>query len=258
MPLAINYNENGCHRKGKTLRCPTLIAWTLACDIHAASEVETKFPTYIVLKGTVYVHINSLFLDPRPLINHTFLNQHLSFSILYDTFRHSSAQVVETAHSAILYYLLHKETLSMTRPELFSVGRRKDFRVQWKFNSKFGFFLQIPYLHSIWPQMNCFLLRLTKLWCQNVLLFSLARAEKDCKFTSPLYFLFSNGIYWQSLHRRSTTIHSEDLSDVTDDVWLANRISFRVRSLRMEVRLIVANQNRTQIHAIVYKQKPSL
>ena len=52
--------------------------------------------------------------------------------------------------------------------------------------------------------------------------------------------------------------NSEDFSDVTDDVWLANRTSFRVRLLRMEVRLIVANQNRTQIHAIVYKQKPSL
>ena len=51
-------------------------------------------------------------------------------------------------------------------------------------------------------------------------------------------------------------IYSEDLNDVTDDVWLANRTSFRVRSLGMEVRLIVAN--RTQIHAIVYKQKPSL
>ena len=53
-------------------------------------------------------------------------------------------------------------------------------------------------------------------------------------------------------------LNSEDLIDVTDDIWLANRTSFRVRSVQMEVRLIVANQNRTQIHAIVYKQKPSL
>ena len=53
---------------------------------------------------------------------------------------------------------------------------------------------------------------------------------------------------------------AEDLSDVTDDVWLANRTSFHVRSLQneMEVRLTVANQNQAQIHTIVYKQKTLL
>ena len=48
--------------------------------------------------------------------------------------------------------------------------------------------------------------------------------------------------------------YSEDLSDdVTDHVWLANKTSFRVQSLRMDARLTVANQNRTKIHAIVEK-----
>ena len=37
--------------------------------------------------------------------------------------------------------------------------------------------------------------------------------------------------------------YSEDLSDVTDDVWLANRTSFRVRSLRINVQLTIADQN---------------
>ena len=55
----------------------------------------------------------------------------------------------------------------------------------------------------------------------------------------------------RALNRNSKKINSEDLSDVTDDVWLAKRTSFRVRSLRMEARLTVANQNRFQIHAIV-------
>ena len=64
-------------------------------------------------------------------------------------------------------------------------------------------------------------------------------------------------MHWAVIHFHKVD-NSEDPSDVTDDFWLANRTSFRVRSLRMDVRLTVANQNRTQIHAIVYKQKPSL
>ena len=80
--------------------------------------------------------------------------------------------------------------------------------------------------------------------------------NKDCQFITYVVIVLCLN---QSDVEIAVCCHnSEDLSDVTDDVWLANRTSFRVRSLRIEIRLIVANQNRTQIHAIVYKQKPSL